>query len=75
MILLGRSIVIGREAVAFARSTTPMVSRRHAELRFEKGDYIFQDLGSANGSFLNGLRLTKPRALTPGDVISIASFG
>jgi ABC-type multidrug transport system ATPase subunit/pSer/pThr/pTyr-binding forkhead associated (FHA) protein len=74
VLLLGRSILIGREADCGCRIDNPMVSRRHAELRHENGKYFFHDLGSANGSFLNGLRVTKPRALVPGDVISIASF-
>ena len=38
------------------------VSRRHAEIRFEGSHFVFHDLGSTNGSYLNGARLRIPPA-------------
>lgn len=45
------------------------VSRRHAELRREDGGWVLTDLGSTNGTRLNGLRLTGEAAVRPGDEV------
>jgi hypothetical protein len=51
------------------------VSRRQAQIRHEPdGRWIVQDLDSANGTFLNGRRLTGPAPLTLGDEISFGKF-
>src|ERR687887_1950527 len=53
----------------------PSVSRKQAQLRFEPdGRWIVCDLDSANGTFLNGRRLTGPAPLTRGDEISFGKF-
>ncbi|WP_304261976.1 FHA domain-containing protein [Kallipyga massiliensis] len=39
------------------RLESPYVSRSHAQIRFEEGNYILVDLGSSNGTFLEGKRL------------------
>jgi class 3 adenylate cyclase len=47
------------------------VSRRHAMIQREStNSYYVIDLGSANGTFVNGIRLTTPTKLASGDVIS-----
>ncbi|TML31206.1 MAG: FHA domain-containing protein, partial [Actinobacteria bacterium] len=46
------------------------VSRKHAEVREVAGGYEVADLGSANGTYLNGQRITRA-ALHPGDLVSI----
>ncbi len=52
-----------------------MVSRNHAMVqRNESGGYSVFDLGSRNGTFLNGRRLVGPADLRHGDVLSIGSF-
>jgi hypothetical protein len=50
------------------------VSRRQAELREENGAWSVRDLGSSNGTFLNGQRLTGEQPLRPGDEISFGKF-
>jgi pSer/pThr/pTyr-binding forkhead associated (FHA) protein len=49
----------------------PAVSSAHAMIRDEGGQYVVSDLGSRNGTFVNGQRLTQPQRLQHGDVISI----
>ena len=49
-----------------------IASRRHAEIRDHgRGRYTLVDVGSANGTWLNGRRLVHPRELANGDVIEI----
>jgi FHA domain-containing protein len=63
--------VIGREAtnpVPLDRDTT--TSRRHAQITADGGVYRIQDLGSSNGTFVNGAKITEA-VLSPGDEVSI----
>ena len=46
------------------------VSRRHARLWFSDGRWYLEDLGSANGTLLNGNRIFQPVALNDSDVIN-----
>jgi len=48
-------------------------SRQHASLTPENGNWVLSDLGSANGTFLNGERLLKPTELHRGDQIRCGS--
>lgn len=48
------------------------VSRHHAEVRREGNRYWLYDLGSKNGLFLNGKRVTEPQALETGDRIQLS---
>jgi hypothetical protein len=48
------------------------VSRLHARIRLEEGQYILYDLGSKNGTFVNGRLVTGPYILQDGDEIQIA---
>lgn len=47
------------------------VSRRHCELVPEDGEWYLQDLGSANGTYVNGIRVISRHALKLGDQIRI----
>ena len=49
------------------------VSRRHARIHRQKSQYFIEDLGSANGTFLNGQRLTPylPHPLHDGDELQL----
>lgn len=46
------------------------VSRRHARLFLKGTNYYLEDLGSTNGSFVNGQRLSAPVQLRPGEIIT-----
>jgi hypothetical protein len=67
-ITLGR--VVGSDVVI----SDPEVSRRHASITWEKGQPIIRDLGSTNGTFVNGVRITGPQALRNGDSISLGKI-
>jgi hypothetical protein len=47
------------------------ISRKHSRLSFQGGKYVLEDLGSTNGTFVNGQRLSGPVVLKPGDVVSL----
>ena len=51
------------------------VSGRHAELRYEAGVWLVVDLGSRNGTFLNGQRVEHPSRVNLGDILHIATRG
>jgi DNA-binding response OmpR family regulator len=47
------------------------VSRNHARIRREGETYVVEDLGSKNGTFVNGQRITGPVALADGDTLQV----
>lgn len=51
------------------------VSRRHAEIRRQDGQYILVDLGSFNGTFLNGRRVGGAERLNDNDLIELGPAG
>lgn len=62
-------VIVGRSQQADLRIQEGYVSRRHARLWLEAGRLMVEDLGSANGTFLNGERLATRKCLLPGDRI------
>ena len=46
-------------------------SARHARIEPRRDGVWVEDIGSTNGTFLNGIRLTRPRKLASGDVVRI----
>lgn len=69
---------IGRSAESLPLTDTT-ISRRHAELTPDQGEWYINDLQSANGTFLNGVRIDEPKLLKPSDQIrtglTLLSFG
>lgn len=75
-IQIGQQVDIGRDpscAVPLPNDTN--VSRRHATLLSQNGDYILTDNNSSNGTFLNGVKVPTqtPQSLRPGDEVQIGS--
>jgi len=69
--LIGADITIGRDQSADIVINIPEVSRKHTRLRQETGGFVLEDLGSTNGTFVNGQRLSGPHSLRPGDTIML----
>lgn len=63
-------VVIGREGVALTIDD-PELSRRHAAVRPVDGGFEVEDLGSLNGTFVNGRRIEGPTKLSGGDTIKL----
>jgi pSer/pThr/pTyr-binding forkhead associated (FHA) protein len=68
--LEGDQIDIGRDSTNEIVINDAEISRRHARLTFQGGKYVLEDLGSTNGTFVNGQRLAGPRVLKAGEVVS-----
>ncbi|MDF1500432.1 MAG: FHA domain-containing protein [Anaerolineales bacterium] len=62
--------LIGRDVTNDVVIGDAEVSRQHARITRTPGGYVLEDLGSTNGTFVNGERLTTPRILNPGDLIA-----
>jgi pSer/pThr/pTyr-binding forkhead associated (FHA) protein len=68
----GPLISIGRASDNDVIVDDGLVSRHHCQLKLQHGAYSFADLGSRNGSFVNGQPVSEI-ALGPGDRIRIGS--
>lgn len=67
------SIIIGREAESDVQIADRQVSRQHAEVTRTDQGFMLRDLGSKNGTFLNGEPVTQvPRLMRNGDDVGIA---
>ena len=62
-------IAIGREAGSDVYVNDVEVSRKHARLLSQFGDYLLEDLDSTNGTFVNGQRISGQRILKTGDTV------
>jgi hypothetical protein len=76
----GKRLVVGSGGVTLGRSREcdvvlddPNVSRTHAELRPRGGSWVLNDLGSTNGSSVNGRRIDAPTVVKPGDEIELGT--
>ena len=69
--LEGDQLVVGRDSASAIAINDAEVSRKHARLNFQGGKYVIEDLGSTNGTFVNGQRLVSPVVLKSGDVVSL----
>jgi pSer/pThr/pTyr-binding forkhead associated (FHA) protein len=60
---------LGRSRTNAVALSDGKVSRNHARLEPVRGTYILIDLGSANGTFVNGVRVSQPVRLRDGDIL------
>ena len=74
-VLDGRDIAIGRSpSCDIVLEGDQLASRRHALLRPKNGGYVVVDLGSSNGTYVNGYEIREATTLNDGDRIAIGSF-
>jgi hypothetical protein len=80
LVVDGKRMMVGDRGATVGRSRQceivvedPNVSRRHAELRPRGGSWVFTDLGSTNGSRVNGRRVEGPTVVKPGDEIELGT--
>lgn len=66
----GGKCVVGRDTAADLRIPVGIVSRHHCEFRVEDDEVVLRDLGSSNGTFLNGKRVTEA-TLGAGDLVRV----
>jgi hypothetical protein len=62
-------IFVGRDLTNDIVINDPEVSRRHARLFLQGNNFVIEDLGSTNGTAVNGQRLLGPYILRPGEAV------
>ena len=75
----GDEITLDTQAITLGRGQTNDVplsadeyaSTRHARIEPRRDGIWVEDIGSTNGTFVNGIRLTRERRLAPGDVVRV----
>ena len=68
----GDSLIIGRSSSSDLTLADQFLSRQHARLFREGGDLLVEDLGSRNGTLLNGRPIRQPTKVSPGDMIRLS---
>ncbi len=68
---IGDGVLLGRGKTAAIRLTDRLASGRHARVVPGDDGFVIEDLGSTNGTFVNGVQLSAPAALTDGDRIRL----
>ena len=63
--------IIGRAEDCDVQIGDPLASRRHAEVRRESWGYVIADLGSRNGTLVNGQAVSEPKVLQSGDTVVV----
>ena len=81
LLVEGRRVVVGPGGATLGRSrgcdvvlNDNNVSRQHAEIRPRGGSWVYTDLGSTNGSSINGGPVEGPEVLKPGDEVSLGGY-
>lgn len=68
------SIFIGRSKENQIMLINDSISHKHCSVYMRDSNYFVEDLGSTNGTYLNGKRITEPTKINIDDVINVASY-
>lgn len=74
IVLMNGANIIGRAPDATIPIESPGVSRHHARIVVSEAEATLEDLGSKNGTYVNGKRITAPRRLSGEDEIRIGAI-
>ncbi len=66
---LATTTIVGRHPDCTLELNEPFVSAEHAELANDNGRWWVRDLGSTNGTFVNGNAVRVPTGVKPGDIV------
>ncbi len=66
-------MTVGRQQECQLRINSSQVSRKHCQIFEKKGLLLVKDLGSSNGTLVNGKRIADQRVLEPGDELTVGS--
>lgn len=70
---------VGRDVnecqIVFDNAQFPMVSRRHAEIRWQNGNWVLYDLNSSYGTFLNNQKVSAPQIVQVGSRLQFGTNG
>lgn len=74
-IQLDQDFLIGRSAAGDGKlGGDPEISREHARVsRSQMGELLIEDLGSTNGTSVNGQRIARPTPIRPGDTVKVGT--
>ncbi len=69
--MIGEGMVIGRAAECQVCLEDEFASHLHSRISLSQGGYLIEDLGSTNGTYVNGRKINYPVELRNGDRIKI----
>jgi hypothetical protein len=70
-VITGPAATIGRHSGCDFQIDDPELSRQHARITWSGTGYVVEDLGSVNGTFVNGEQISGPRLLQDGDLLRL----
>jgi hypothetical protein len=70
---LGAQARLGRSSDNDVHLADPQASRQHATIQRLGGDWVINDLGSSNGTFVGGTRIAGPTRLREGEIVRIGN--
>ena len=66
--------VVGRSAAADITIDHESLSRRHFQFGRKSGHFLIRDLGSSQGTYVNGYQIKKPKVLSNRDIVGVGDF-